>query len=103
MINHLVFFKFKSSVPESEVAQVLNQLGKLKAEIPSMTYFSFGKNCSIEFLNKGFTHAMTMFFDDVAGRDFYIYHPEHKRIAADIIIPLLDNGLESAIVIDYEY
>lgn len=103
MIHHLVFLKFKSTVPESKVALVFNQLGKLKVEVPSMVHFSFGKNCSIEYLDKGFSHAMLMIFEDIAGRDAYINHSEHRRIASEIIVPLLENGLESAAVIDYEY
>lgn len=103
MINHHVFLEFKSTVSEAQVTQVLNQLGALKADIPSMTHFSFGKNCSIENLHKGFTHAMLITFNDVEGRNAYVNHPMHRHVAFEIIVPMLANGVESAIVIDYEY
>ena len=102
MINHIVVFKFKSHIAESDIHAAVNQFGTLEKIIPSIKSFSFGKNCSPEQLNKGFTHAFIMKFDDDKGRDLYLDHPEHKRIATDIIIPMLENGLESVVVIDYE-
>ncbi len=44
-----------------------------------------------------------MDFDDVEGRDTYLNHPGHIRIAQELIVPILKNGLKSAITIDYEY
>jgi len=103
MFNHIDVFKFKSTVSESEITSALNQLGELKKEIPSMTHFSFGKDCSTESLNKGFTHAALFIFQDKAGRNAYMKNPEHHRIAKEVVVPLLENGFESLIVIDYEY
>ena len=102
MFYHIDFLKFKPTVSESQATSALNQLSKLKAEIPSMTNLSFGKHCSIQSLNKGYTHALVMQFADQAGRDAYVNHPEHQRIASEVVAPLLDNGFESVIVIDYE-
>ncbi|KTD01304.1 Dabb family protein [Fluoribacter gormanii] len=102
MINHIVVLKFKANLTESDIYSAVNQLGNLKEIIPSIKDFSFGKNCSPEQLNKGFTHAFVMKFDDLNGRDLYLEHPEHKRIATEVLVPMLENGLESAVVIDYE-
>lgn len=102
MINHIVLLRFKSNLTEPEINSALSQLGNLITIIPAIKNFSFGKNCSPENLNKGFTHVFIMTFEDSSGREFYLNHPEHKRIAADFIIPMLENGLESALVIDYE-
>lgn len=102
MINHIVVFKFKNNLAESDIYSAVTQFADLKKIIPSIKSFSFGKNCSPEQLNKGFTHAFIMKFDDAQGRNVYLEHPEHKRIAADIIIPLLEYGLDSVVVIDYE-
>lgn len=102
MINHVVVFQFKSNVAESIICAAVNQFGDLKKLVPSIKRFSFGKNCSPEQLNKGFTHAFVMQFENANGRDLYLEHPEHQRIASEVIIPLLENGLESVVVIDYE-
>ncbi len=102
MIKHIVLLKFKANVTPNKINSAFQQLGNLKSLIPSMSHFSFGENCSPEDLNKGFTHAFTMEFKDIQGRDAYLNHPEHIRIAQDIIVPLLENGLESALTLDYE-
>lgn len=103
MINHIVVLKFKSGITESDIHSVIMQLAQLQKVIPSINNFSFGKNCSPEQLNKGFTHAFVMTFDDAKGRDVYLEHPEHIRIATKLLVPMLEDGLESAMVIDYEF
>ncbi|QMT59832.1 Dabb family protein [Legionella sp. PC997] len=102
MINHVVVLKFKLNLAESDINSALNQLGNLQEIIPSIKNFSCGSNCSPEQLNKGFTHAFVMTFDDLKGRDLYLEHPEHKRIATEVLVPMLENGLESVVVIDYQ-
>lgn len=103
MFNHIDIFKFKSTVSESEITSALNQLGELQKVIPGMTHFSFGKDGSTESLNKGFTHAALFVFQDKAARDAYMKNTEHHRIAKEVVAPLLENGFESLIVIDYDY
>ncbi|BCA96577.1 hypothetical protein TUM19329_29380 [Legionella antarctica] len=102
MIKHIVLLKFKANVTPHQINYVFHQLGHLKSLIPSINHFSFGENCSPEDLNKGFTHAFMMEFNDIEGRDTYLNHPEHIRIAQDVIVPLLENGLESALTLDYK-
>lgn len=103
MIKHIVFLQFKPEISDEQISSVLKKLGNLNTDIPSMRHFSFGENCSPEHLNKGFNHAFVMDFDTVQGRDVYLNHPEHIRVAEEEIVPILKNGLESAITIDYEY
>ncbi|STX28983.1 Stress responsive A/B barrel domain protein [Legionella beliardensis] len=102
MIKHIVFLQFKSTFSEVEIAEAINQFGHLKQFIPLMKSFSGGRNCSPEGLSKGFTHAFVMEFATIESRDAYLDHPEHKRIAQEIVMPMLVNGLDSAIVIDYQ-
>ena len=101
MIKHIVLLTFKLNMTEDEINAVLEQLGNLRKIIPSIKSFSFGKNCSPEGLNKGYNHAFIMEFDDIEGRDTYLNHPEHRRIAQDVIVPVLENGLESALTLDF--
>lgn len=103
MINHIVILKFKPHYAESDIEAAVLPLGALKQFIPSMSGFSFGKNVSPEQLNKGFTHAFVMSFEHAQGRDFYLAHPEHQRIATEVLAPMLENGLESVVVMDYEF
>jgi len=102
MINHIVFLKFRTDISDSAINTVLNQLGDLRKHIPTIKDFSFGKNCSPEHLNQGFSYAFIMKFKNADDRDFYLNHPEHQKIALDHILPILENGFESVLVIDYE-
>lgn len=102
MIRHIVLLQFKPDLQQSIIYSALDQLGLLKKCIPSIKSFSYGKNCSPENLNQGFSHVFVMEFEDESGRELYLNHPEHKRIARDSILPLLENGLDSALAIDYQ-
>ena len=103
MIEHIVLLKFKSNLADYEINAALNQLGDLRTLIPSIIDFSFGENCSPEQLNQGFTHVFIMKFEDSKGRDLYLNHPEHKRIATELIMPMMEEGITSIVVIDYEH
>lgn len=103
MIKHIVLFTFKSDITPNEINSVFNQLRHLTVVLPSLSNYSYGENCSPEHLNKGFTHAFIMDFDDAKARDAYLHHEEHQRIVRDVILPLLENGTESALVLDYEF
>lgn len=102
MINHVVVFKFNEKFPDADIHDALNQLAALQKIIPGMSSFSCGANCSLEQLNKEFTHVFMMQFVDIQSRDDYVNHPKHKQIADDLIMPMLENGLDSVVVIDYE-
>lgn len=102
MIKHIVCLQFKPNYSETQIQKAVMQFSTLKKSVPAMIHFSFGKNCSPEGLSQGFTHAFTVDFKDLAGRDAYLAHDEHQRIAQEII-PMLKNGVNSAVVIDYEF
>ncbi|RUR08812.1 Dabb family protein [Legionella sp. km772] len=103
MINHIVILQFKPQHSEADIEAALNQLSNLKNEIPSMKGFTFGKNLSPEQLNKGYTHAFVMTFEHAEGRDAYLAHAEHQRIASEVLLPMLEEGLDSVVVLDYEF
>lgn len=98
MVKHIVLLQYKSNITEEEINLVYQQL----ASLPTVRHFTSGANCSIEQLNKGFTHGFIIEFDDIEGRNAYLNHPEHQRIALEVLLPLLENGFESALVLDFE-
>lgn len=103
MVKHIVLFQFKSGITQEEINRVFYELGQLKSWIPAMKNYSYGANCSPEQLNKGFTHGFVMDFNDVKGRNDYVNHPEHNRVALEIILPVLEHGFDSVVVLDYEF
>lgn len=99
MIKHIVLFKFSVTASEKQIEQALAKLGNLKnISIPQIKSFSFGKNCSPENLNKGFSYAFIMEFFNEKDREDYLNHPDHIRIASEDVMPLT----EEVIVLDYK-
>lgn len=89
MIKHIVLFKFSVTASEKQIEQALAKLGNLKnISIPQIKSFSFGKNCSPENLNKGFSYAFIMEFLNEKDREDYLNHPDHIRIASEDVMPL---------------
>ena len=63
--------------------------------------FSYGRNNSPENLDRGFNYGFVMEFRNEIDRDFYISHPDHQKIATNEILPLLEDGINSVIVLDF--
>lgn len=89
---HIVILKFKQEVTESEVDSIFKMLQALLDEkkISGLSSFSGGKYSSPEGLNKDYTHAFTMIFDDELSRNNYFPHHDHVTIK-DLIIPKVDD------------
>lgn len=103
MIKHMVLLQFKSGITQEEINTIFFEIAQLKNVIPAMKSYTYGVNCSIEHLNKGFTHGFVMDFEDIIGRNDYVNHPEHNRVAQQVILPVLEHGFDSVIVFDYEF
>jgi hypothetical protein len=71
-VMHIVVFKYKSTAPVHEVAEVTKAFTSLKEKIPGIISFQYGTNNSEENLNKGFTHAYVITFKDASARDAYL-------------------------------
>ena len=79
MVRHIVVFKYKSSATEADIKQLTDAFRDLQKTIPGIISFETGVNNSPENLNKGFTHVYLLTFENVAARDAYLPHPEHKK------------------------
>jgi Stress responsive A/B Barrel Domain len=92
--------KFKPETTEETIQSIFNAYRAAADEkkIPGLTCLSIGIYSSPEGMNKGFTHAVTMIFEDELSRDNMFSHAEHLRVK-DIIMPNLDDfiGFEYAL------
>ena len=103
MIKHIVFLAFAENIADAQIQQTLTKLGNLRhKEIPQIKSFSAGKNISPEQLSHGFNYVFTMEFANEKDRDMYLANEAHQLIAKNEILPLLANGINSAIIIDYK-
>jgi hypothetical protein len=89
---HIVLLKFKPETTEEAIQSIFDSLRALHDEkkIPGLMSYSGGIYSSPEGLNKGFTHAFTMVFEDELCRNNYFPHVEHVRVK-DMIIPTVDD------------
>jgi len=100
-IKHIVLFSFKSSLSKIEIDQVMQSIGDLKKVIPQVLSFSWGENNSPENMHKGFLHGFVMEFENANDRKTYLEHPQHAKVVKDVILPSLADGVNSAIVFDF--
>ena len=98
-VKHIVVFKYKEKATRAEIEEVTQAFKALKGKIPGIVSFVYGVNNSPENLNKGFTHVYLLTFKDVASRNAYLPHPEHKKFGE--LLGKLD-VLEEPFVIDFQ-
>jgi hypothetical protein len=101
-VRHTVFFQFKDDASQADIDNFFQEMAKLRTEakVEGLLSLSYGAHKSDEGLNQGFTHGMTLVFENASARDTYLPHPEHDRVK-EIVIPLLKDGLNSVIAIDW--
>ena len=89
---HLVLMKFKPGTTQDDIDNIFLNLQDLLTSgvIEGLLEFSGGPYDSPEGLNKGFTHAFSMKFQNKLYRDNYFPHPEHERVKEMIIAKLDD-------------
>jgi hypothetical protein len=102
-IRHIVLLPFKPSLSKAEIEQIMLSLAKLKDDIPQILSFSWGANNSPENLHRGYLHGFVMEFKDDIHRKIYLEHPLHIRIAQEIVLPALVDGVNSPLVFDYTF
>lgn len=101
MITHIVLLKVAPHTKSSELNKLIQSLGDLRySTIPQIQGFSYGENNSPEGLSNGYTHGFSMLFLSMEDRDYYLHHPDHIKIAKQLVEMLVD-GINSVCVFDY--
>lgn len=93
MIRHIVLLSFKDGMCESDIASVIQSVVDLQQSIPEMKDIVHGVDASVEGLAQGFTHSFVILFENEQARDAYLYHPEHVRVADEVVRPTLKSIL----------
>lgn len=101
MITHLVLFKLRRNVQQSQVERVLAEIAGLRKKIPGLISFSGGPYSSPEGLNRGYTHGFAMTFQDARARDAYFPHPEHEKVKGGFL-EIVEGGLDGLVAFDFE-
>lgn len=88
-LRHAVYFKFKPTATEEQVAEIVTAFESLPSKIEAIRGFEWGRNQNDSPYANGFTHCFLLTFDTEAGRDEYLPHPDHQAFAKQVR-PLLD-------------
>ena len=78
-VRHVVVFKYTPEATAAQIQVITDAFRALATSIPGIVSFEDGVNNSPERLNQGFTHVYMLTFTNVAARDAYLPHPEHKK------------------------
>jgi hypothetical protein len=102
MFLHLVLFRPKSDVSESDRRAMFAALNVAASEIPSVRRFQIGRRITHgaayeAMMTVDFPFAAVVEFDDLAGLQAYLQHPHHEKLGE-----LFYQLQEAALVYDYE-
>ena len=80
---------------------IFDALKALETVIPGIISVSAGHDCSPEGLQSGMTHGFTVDFVDIAARDRYLDHPDHKAVGSRLV-GAAEGGRDGLIVLDWD-
>jgi len=90
MLKHVVFFKFKPEVKESEIVELEKGLAALPGAIPEIQEYVFGRD--IIHSERSYDFALVSGFADLKAMERYQKHPNHlpvlemvKRICSTVL------------------
>jgi hypothetical protein len=102
VLLHIVLFRPKPGISESEREAMLSALHNAASEIPTVRRLQVGARVTHgaayeKLMLHDFPFAAIIEFDDLAGLQAYLQHPAHERLA-DLFYELQ----EAALAYDYE-
>ena len=87
MYIHMFVFRFKPNVTEEQKNHVLEEIRKLRPQIPSVQESWVGKNVSPR--GQGYELGGAMKFADKAAFEGYVVHPVHQKLLT-WLVPLIE-------------
>ncbi|EPJ48555.1 MAG: hypothetical protein OFPI_29080 [Osedax symbiont Rs2] len=100
MISHIVLLKCRPDTPAQQLKDMFEALAQLVDKIPGLQSYTGGSNNSPEGIDRGYSHAFYMLFDDQQSRDNYLSHPAHEAVKVLIGATLLSVE-DNVLVVDF--
>lgn len=101
MIRHIVLANLRRDLSAAEIDTLSTAILTMKTEIPGVVAVAIGANNSPEGLDRGHSHGFTVDFVDAAARDAYLPHPDHVKVAMQLVAAT-QGGAEGILVLDFE-
>lgn len=89
MIRHIVLLTFVDTATDEQIQAVADGLSRLPARLPQLQSYLIGRDLRLNDTNA--TFAVTADFATVDDYVVYRDDPEHRRIIAEHISPILAN------------
>lgn len=102
MIKRIVLLKLKKSYSAEQITHLIADLEKFIISMPYIHNYSWGVYKGKEDYNPGFTHCLSMEFDNHTDFQRYISDPLLEKFSNERIVPALENS-DGAIVFNYEF
>ena len=81
-------FRWTPTWTDDQRVAVENALGELPGVVPTIRSYHFGSDIGV---NEGnFDFVVVADFDDVEGFLVYRDHPQHQRVIAELIAPVIE-------------
>jgi len=87
VIRHIALLTFVESATDHQVREIEGALSALPARLPQLRSYAFGRDLAVSDGNASF--AVVADFDSLDDYAAYRDDPEHRRIIAEIISPVL--------------
>jgi hypothetical protein len=87
VIRHIALFRFVEGVLPEQIRAMRDGLAGLPEACPSIRVYRFGPDLALREGNADF--AVVADFDDEAGWREYAQNTAHKRVIADLILPIV--------------
>jgi hypothetical protein len=81
VVQHIVLWAFKDTVPSVERDAILAALADLRSRVPSLRSLEVGESFSSA-RAQGYTHVLVETFADRDGLAAYASHPDHVPVVA---------------------
>lgn len=84
MFVHAVYFSLRSDLPQTDLAHFTAWLPRLTA-IPGVRHGYAGVPAATDrpVIDRNYSHALVLVFDDAAGESAYQIHPVHDQFRAE--------------------
>ena len=89
MIKHVVMWKFKDGVLESDKLKMKRRLDALIGAIPTLLYISVGLDVSRK--DRSWDMVLCSEFESMDGLQAYAVHPEHLKVV-EFVKTLVSEG-----------
>jgi len=87
MIRHVVVFTWQPGTTAAQVAALMDALAGLARAVPEIRSYTYGPDAGLT--DGAGDFAVVADFDDAEGWRAYDRHPEHDRIRAEHIRPIM--------------